>query len=372
MTHKDRYLAAIQHTIPDMVPVDCSLDLIHVDRIVKQQTRDESFFAGKDTAHMKEDMNDLMIRNQKLLNEAHRRLGIDSYLVSDYSIFPKGYKPKFVGPDTYVDHFGKVYRIKRDVHVTYWVDGIIRTREDLDSFDFPSPDDFNYETVELTVDEANGEYPVVAWCHISEMFSYLARGGIDKLVVDIYRKPEFARDLIGKIASVNTGIIREIINRGVDVVAVGDDIADMHGPFFSPRIFKEFFYPHIEKVAQMAHQKNVYLMKHSDGNLNPVLDDLISLGIDGLDPIEPGAMDLVDVKKRYGDRIFLRGNVNCMHVLPFGSEEDVRRDVRRCIDAAAKGGGYVLAESNSMHANVKPENILTMIDEARKYGIYKN
>ena len=122
----------------------------------------------------------------------------------------------------------------------------------------------------------------------------------------------------------------------------------------------------------MAHQEGIYFMKHSDGNLNPVLDDLISLGIDGLDPIEPGAMDLANVKKRYGDRIYLHGNVDCMHVLPFGSQEDVRRDVRRCIDAAARGGGYVLAESNSMHANVKPENILAMIDEARKYGVYRN
>ena len=120
----------------------------------------------------------------------------------------------------------------------------------------------------------------------------------------------------------------------------------------------------------MAH-RNVYVMKHSDGNLYPILDDLISLGIDGLHPIEPGAMDLADVKNRYGSRIFLRGNVDNMHVLPYGSEEDVRRDVRRCIDAAAKGGGFILAESNSMHANVKTENIWTMIDEARKYGVYR-
>lgn len=82
-------------------------------------------------------------------------------------------------------------------------------------------------------------------------------------------------------------------------------------------------------------------------------------------------MDLADVKKRYGTRIFLRGNVDNMHILPYGSEEDVRRDVRRCIDAAAEGGGFILAESNSMHANVKTENIWIMIDEARKYGIYR-
>jgi uroporphyrinogen decarboxylase len=81
-------------------------------------------------------------------------------------------------------------------------------------------------------------------------------------------------------------------------------------------------------------------------------------------------MDLKDVKERYGSRICILGNVDCRYVLPFGTEEDVRRDVHRCIDAAAKGGGYVLASSNSLHANCKVENIYTMIDEARKYGKY--
>jgi uroporphyrinogen decarboxylase len=114
----------------------------------------------------------------------------------------------------------------------------------------------------------------------------------------------------------------------------------------------------------------VPFLRHSDGNLYPILEDLVNLGIDGLHPIEPKVMDLAYVKKRYGDKIFLRGNVDCAYVLPFGSEEDVRRDVRRCIDAAARGGGFILADSNSLHSNVKTENILVMIDEARKYGGY--
>jgi uroporphyrinogen decarboxylase len=101
-----------------------------------------------------------------------------------------------------------------------------------------------------------------------------------------------------------------------------------------------------------------------------MLDALIDLGIDGLNPIEPQVMDLADVKRRYGHRVYLQGNVDCTWILPYGTEEDVRRDVRRCIDAAAKGGGFVLAESNSMHPNVKFENILIYVDEARKYGKY--
>jgi uroporphyrinogen decarboxylase len=360
----------MEHKEPDMVPVDCMLDLLHVERIVNRQTRDATFFAGKNSTNVKEDMNDLWIQNQRLINDAHRRLDLDSFLVSDYYVFPKGYKPKFIDSDTYVDHFGKIYRTKSNVRVTYWIDGIIRNPEDLDSFEFPNPKEYNYESIEQTVREAREECPVVAWCHLSVMFSYLARGGIDKFVYDIYRRPDFARALVRKVSDTNIGIIDEIIKRNVDVIVIGDDIADTHGPLFPPKMLKEYLYPYLEKVVNIAHQKKIYVMMHSDGNLYPVLDDLLATGIDGLHPIEPGAMDLTDVKNRYGERIFLRGNVDCIHVLPFGSEEDVRKDVRRCIDAAAKGGGFILAESNSMHANVKTENIWTMIDEARKYGIY--
>ena len=182
--------------------------------------------------------------------------------------------------------------------------------------------------------------------------------------------PSFAKKLIKVIAETSLEIAKNIIDRGVDILVVGDDVADTKSPFFSLPLFREFFLPYLERFVEEAHKKGIPFMRHSDGNLYPLLDDFVRIGIDGLHPIEPGAMDLADVKQRYGDKFFLRGNVDCMYILPYGSEEDVRKDVRRCIDAAAEGGGFILADSNSMHSNVKTENILIMMNEARKYGRY--
>jgi len=156
----------------------------------------------------------------------------------------------------------------------------------------------------------------------------------------------------------------------VDIIVEGDDLADSKGPIFSPKILKEFFFPYIEKFIQECDSHKIPVMKHSDGNLSPIMNDLIDLGIDGLHPIEPSVMDLAQVKQQYGNKIFLRGNVDCVHVLPYGSESEVRQDVRRCISAAAEGGGFILSDSNSLHSNVKTENIQIMVDEARKYGKY--
>jgi uroporphyrinogen decarboxylase len=302
--------------------------------------------------------------------EAKKKLGIDALSVSDYHIFPPDYRPKFISNDTYVDLFGRIYRVRRDVKTTWWVDGAIKTSEDLDNWDPPDPDSIDYSIVDLTVEQAGDEYPVVAWIHGSMMFPYLMRGGIDKLVYDIYRQPDFARKLIRKVADVNFEIAKRIMDRGVDLVAESDDIADCKTPFFNLKIFREFFFPYLKRLIDECHRRRLKFMKHSDGNLYPLLDDLVALGVDGLHPIEPNVMDLVDVKRRYSGRLFLRGNVDCTHVLPNGTVTEVRRDVRRCIDAAARGGGFILADSNSMHSNVRTENIWVMIDEGRKYGEY--
>jgi uroporphyrinogen decarboxylase len=196
------------------------------------------------------------------------------------------------------------------------------------------------------------------------------RGGIDKLTYDIYRNPDFAKRLIRVVADTNYEIAKHMLNRGIDLFIAADDIADNRSPFFPPRIFREFFFPYLKRLIDECHRRGIPFMIHSDGKLSPILDDLVSMGIDGLHPIDPGAMNLAEVKRKYGDKIFLRGNVDCTHMLPYGNEAEVRRKVRRCIDEAGEGGGFILSDSNSMHSNVKTENILIMIDEGRKYGRY--
>ncbi|MGQ9638828.1 MAG: uroporphyrinogen decarboxylase family protein [Candidatus Bathyarchaeia archaeon] len=149
----------------------------------------------------------------------------------------------------------------------------------------------------------------------------------------------------------------------------GDDLADK-GPIFSPKLLREFFFPYVNRLIGECRSRNLPVMKHSDGNLHPILEDLINLGMDGLHPIEPKVMNLVKVKETYGHRIFLRGNVDCAYILPYGYGAQVRREVRRCIDAAARDGGVILSDSNSLHRNVRTENVIVMVDEARRYGTY--
>ena len=310
------------------------------------------------------------LRNQKLHFEATQKLGTDLYSVSDYNIYPGDYVPKMLDAYTYVDFWGKIYRLNPGVNTNYWIDGMIKSEEDLDKFVPPDPDEMNYDIVDLAVKLAGDQYPVVGGIHLAGMFPYLMRGGLDKYAKDLYLNRQFARKLTRMVGDIQLKIAINMIDRGVDAISESDDIAGKDGPFYRLPIFNELIFPYIEEMVKICHRHGITYMKHSDGNLYPILDALVALGIDGINPIEPQVMDIADVKRRYGEKVYIQGNVDCTWILPLGTEEDVRRDVRRCIDAAAEGGGFVISESNSMHPNVKFENILYYVDEARKYGKY--
>ncbi|MDQ1280541.1 MAG: Uroporphyrinogen deCOase protein [Thermoproteota archaeon] len=269
---------------------------------------------------------------------------------------------------TYKDFWGKIYRLAPEVSTNYWVDGIIKSEEDLTNFVPPDPDEMNYDIVDLVVKLASDEYPVIGdtlgW-HVS----LLIRGGLDKYCRDVYLNRNFARSLTRMVGDMQLKIAMNMIDRGVDAISESDDIAGKDDTILQAPNTKLVF-SYIEEMTGICHRHGITYLKHSDGNLYPILDALIALGIDVIIPIEPQVMDIADVKKRYRGRVYIQGNVDCTWILPNGSEEDVRRDVRRCIDTAAQGGGFVLSESNSMHPNVKFENILFYVDEARKYGKY--
>ena len=125
------------------------------------------------------------------------------------------------------------------------------------------------------------------------------------------------------------------------------------------------------QAVDVARAKGVPFIKHTDGKLWKIIDDIIDTGLDGLDPIEPMAdMDIGKVKEKYGDRIALVGNVDVGMLLPFGTTKDVEEAVKETIAKAAPGGGYILASSNSIHPAVKPENYKAMVEAAKKYGRY--
>jgi uroporphyrinogen decarboxylase len=185
--------------------------------------------------------------------------------------------------------------------------------------------------------------------------------------------PTLVHELIEVTLNHDIRAMQRVIQAGVDVIIFGDDYADKNATLMSPRHFKEFILPGLKRCVDAAHAAGAYVIKHTDGNIMPIIDMIIDTGIDGLNPIEPAAgMDIGLLKQRYGHRVALIGNIDCGHLLCQAPEDEVRTVTRETIRVAAPGGGYCLSSSNSIHSSVKPENFMAMIEtwrECRDYPI---
>jgi hypothetical protein len=167
-------------------------------------------------------------------------------------------------------------------------------------------------------------------------------------------------------------ILRAELDMGVDGILGAEDWCFGKGPLFSPPMFRRFMAPSLKRIADECHRRGVPFIKHLDGNTTVLLDILVDeVGIDGLHSIEPPAgMDIGWVKKRYGSRVTLLGNIDCGHLLTFGTPADVEKAVKDIIRAASPGGGHVFASSNSIHSGVRPEIFRAMVDAVKRWGVY--
>jgi uroporphyrinogen decarboxylase len=275
-----------------------------------------------------------------------------------------------VGPGRWKTEWGYVVQESQEEHGVE-VESPIAGMRDLENYVVP---DFRaawrYATIDETVKRFAGNKAVIV--HLNDVFSlprYLM--GYENLLMAIAAEPELVRALVDISVEVNLGMAREVAARGVRIVYTGDDYAGTTAPLMSPAQFRDLFAPALKRVIGGFKQLGLLVIKHTDGNLWPIIDMIVDSGIDCLDPIDPVAgMDLGAVKRRFGGRIALKGNVDCSHLMTLGTPQEVADATRAAILAGAPGGGYILSSSNSIHSTVKPENYAAMMETLREHGRY--
>ncbi len=255
--------------------------------------------------------------------------------------------------------------------VAYPSGGPIKTEADLDKYIPPDPDaDYRLDSLKNAVKRFKGEKAIVFLTHDAFEFSHYLRG-LDNLLIDYLENPDLAKRLAKIIIDYKKRIAERAIEEGADVILTGDDYAYKTAPIMSPKLFREFILPYLQEMVDLSKSKGVPFIKHTDGNLMPILDMIIDTGIDALDPIEPIAgMNIGWLKEKYGEKIALIGNIDCTALLTYGTQEEVIEAVKETIAKAGVEGGYILASSNSIHPGVKPENYKAMVQAAREFGKY--
>jgi uroporphyrinogen decarboxylase len=200
--------------------------------------------------------------------------------------------------------------------------------------------------------------------------------GTENFLMDMALHPDFATELLDRIGDLLVGLFQSAMEAGGDyfdmIELPGDDYASNLGTIISPRMFRGFIKPILSRFVRTirSYQPDIKIMFHSDGQITPLLEDLIDIGIDVVHPLEPlPGTDFLEIKKQFGDRIAFLGAIDISHALP-GNEEDVIAEVQNRIRQLAPGGGYILAPSNHIQADVPPENVVTLYNTAQRYGDY--
>lgn len=200
--------------------------------------------------------------------------------------------------------------------------------------------------------------------------------GIDNLLMDMAVQPELAHWLMDRFTDFYLDFFDRMLTaaRGqIDILRAADDLGTQRGLFFSPDMFRTFLKPRLKKLVDMTHSHGVKFLFHSCGAVRPVIEDLIEIGADILDPLQAAAdgMEPQALKQTYGDRVCLHGGICTQYLLPGGAPDEVRAEVRRRLEILGHGGGYILAPCHVLQTDVPTENILAMSDAGLEFGRYQ-
>ncbi|MBC8185288.1 hypothetical protein H8E88_29695 [candidate division KSB1 bacterium] len=180
--------------------------------------------------------------------------------------------------------------------------------------------------------------------------------------VDLYENPKKLHEWARSLMDSSLDRAKRLIDAGCDFIVVPSDIAHNQGPFISPRHCREFIFPYLKELVDFIQKNGVPVIYHTDGDLLPIMDDLLDIRPDGLQSIDPLAgMDIAEVKKLTYGEIALMGNVDCGAV-QYGPIEKIIESAEYALTYGPKGGGYIYSSSNTIFKGIPLENYRVMLD----------
>ena len=362
MNSRERVLRALDCKQPDKVPIfELHINESNIVNLVKMlRPKMVEVKATKD--RFGEERFEILDLYCFLIKE----LGLDA----TYSNFSMGLE--LLSEDHGRDKYGTLYSLSEHGEPIP-IEGAIKEASDIKGFDMISrlkSDDF--VRAQYVIDKIGEEK--AHFLVITDPFkiSWCLRGGMEHLLMDYVLNPGLVHALARIATDFNVAVIDMATKMGIDALVMPGDLAGEETTLISPEHYREFIKPYHKEIVGYAHQKELKIVKHSDGNIWPILDDFLEVGFDGIHPIQPQCMDIEEVKKYLAGKACILGNIDCRNLLPFGTEEQVEQAVKETIQKAAPGGGYIITSSNSIHPACKPENYIAMVKAAHKYGIYNS
>jgi uroporphyrinogen decarboxylase len=325
---------------------------------------------------------DRMAQNVVLDEEVCQRLGIDfRWLipnwvgVEDVEIDGEpGYIDMWKTPHKWTD-VGQYYAIHSSP-----LNQKKLTIEDIENFEWPKPDPAMFTGLAEQAKDwyDNTEYVVGAdGIKVGILQTAAQIRGYDKLFLDFGLNPEMGHALLDKISTIINEMYHHYMNvvgDYVQVVTITDDQGTQNSLMISPAMFREFIKPRLKsQIDTIKSQADVKVLMHCDGAILPIVEDLIEIGVDILNPIQPvvkGLEDTKALKKMFGDKICFHGSMDVQQVMVNSTVNEIREEVKLRINDLGTNGGFIIAPCHNINVDIPIENTLAMFEEVKKVGQY--
>ncbi len=382
MTSRERVLTALHHEQPDRVPLVIGVSNATgikmkpyrgIKGIIGVQAPDEYLYDWPE------------LGTAAIDEETMRRLHSDVRGVLDLE--PEETRKRNRERDRHSDCIDSWGSGQSEVKPGHWYPGIhplpdARTIEDLDSYqgwpDMLDPTRIAHvrATAKRLADDKQFAIMATPWLLFPFERAH-AMQGLEPFLLNMAMDPDFARALLERIA----GYCKQLMGRFldelgdyVDIIKIGDDLGTEKSLMISPKMYREILKPiHADFISFIKARTKAKVFFHSDGDVAPLIEDFIEIGVDILNPIQTSAgsmSDLASLKKRFGNNIVFCGGIDSQKILPLGSPEEVRQEVRRVMGILGPGGGYMVGAVHTVMNDVPPENVLAMVDAAEEFGHY--
>lgn len=355
MTRRENVLRALRRDNPESVPFEFSLCPAHVEKF-KEMTGSSDYktYFG------------FPIRSIEI-NPTKKRTDFSKY----YGELPENTNPLSWAPEWGIMGInGSLAHFQEMLHPMAKFEFV----KEIEEFPFPDfVENYRWEGVADNVKEfVNNDCIAVAEMQMTIFETSWYLRGMDNFLVDMMVDVEFAEALLDKITNIRVVMAERYAKAGVDILQLGDDVATQLDMMMNPELWRLLIKPRLAKVIRKAkeHKPDILVFYHGDGNMQKIIPDMIEIGVDILNPIQPECMDPVEIKKLYGDKLSFWGTLGTQTTLPFGTCEEVKSTCRMLIENVGKGGGLLLAPTHLIEPDVPFENIHAFVNAVKEVGKY--
>ncbi len=250
--------------------------------------------------------------------------------------------------------------------------GEAKSAQDIEKYEWPSENNANFDEISKRIRALDPGCARIVSIGFSAVFCTMCDlFGMEQAMANLYLNPALIEASIEKFLGFMLPVMKRVLERdaqNLDFFWMGDDFSTQRGIMIAPNQWRKFFKPVYLKMFELIKSYGVMVWFHSCGSFAPVIGELVDGGMDVWETVQAHleGNEPEVLKKKYGNNLSFFGAINCQRTLPFGTPEEVRREVRERFRILGKGGGYIVGPDHSLQKNMPPQNVEALFDEAHK------